>query len=299
MQVIIVGGGIAGLSQALSLHQIGIACRVYDAVPVLSPLGYGINLQPNAIRELTALGLGDQLAAAGILTKELAFYNKHGQLIWSEPRGRAAGYRWPQISISRGELHKVLLAAIHERLGAQAVVTGHRLTSFEQRGDKVIARFADPSGKPAGEAEGDILIGADGIHSAVRQHFYQGEKAVFDGYLHYRGIVEAGALSHRRVDGGGRSSLSSRHHLSGDAAPRRQGDDQLARLYENSAGLAAARSLGHRRRQAGLRRSVQGLDLSVARRAGPVRGDAGGRMCCNCRTSTAIRSRAGVSAASP
>jgi 2-polyprenyl-6-methoxyphenol hydroxylase-like FAD-dependent oxidoreductase len=135
MQVIIVGGGIAGLSQALSLHQIGIACRVYDAVPELSPLGYGINLQPNAIRELTALGLGDQLAVAGILTKELAFYNKHGQLIWSEPRGRAAGYRWPQISISRGELHKVLLAAIQERLGAQAVVTGHRLTSFDQRGD--------------------------------------------------------------------------------------------------------------------------------------------------------------------
>jgi 5-methylphenazine-1-carboxylate 1-monooxygenase len=191
VQVIIVGGGIAGLSQALSLHQIGIACLVYDAVQVLSPLGYGINLQPNAIRELTALGLGDQLAAAGILTKELAFYNKHGQLIWSEPRGRAAGYRWPQISISRGELHKVLLAAIHERLGAQAVVTGHRLTSFEQRGDRMIARFADPSGKPTGEAEGDILIGADGIHSAVRQHLYQGEKAVFDGYLHYRGIVEA------------------------------------------------------------------------------------------------------------
>jgi 2-polyprenyl-6-methoxyphenol hydroxylase-like FAD-dependent oxidoreductase len=191
VQVIIVGGGIAGLSQALSLHQIGVACRVYDAVPALSPLGYGINLQPNAIRELTALGLGDKLAAAGILTRELAFYNRHGQLIWTEPRGRAAGYRWPQISISRGELHKVLLAAIHERLGADAVVTGHRLTSFEQRGDKVIARFADPSGKPVGEADGDVLIGADGIHSAVRQHFYQGEKAVFDGHLHYRGVVEA------------------------------------------------------------------------------------------------------------
>src|SRR5713226_3573967 len=157
VHVIIIGGGIAGLSQALSLHQIGIACRVYDAVPVLSPLGYGINLQPNAIRELSALGLGEQLAAAGILTKELAFYNKHGQLIWTEPRGRAAGYRWPQISISRGELHKILLAAIHQRLGADAVVTGHRLTGFEQRGEEVIARFNDSSGEPVNEAEGDIL----------------------------------------------------------------------------------------------------------------------------------------------
>jgi 2-polyprenyl-6-methoxyphenol hydroxylase-like FAD-dependent oxidoreductase len=190
MQVIIIGGGIAGLSQALSLHQIGIACRVYDAVPVLGPLGYGINLQPNAVRELFALGLGERLSAAGVLAQELAFYNKHGQLIWIEPRGRAAGYRWPQISISRGELHRVLLAAIRERIGDGVIFTGHRLAAFEQRGDKVVARFNDPSGKPVGEAEGDILIGADGIHSAVRAHFYPGEKAVCDGYLHYRGIVE-------------------------------------------------------------------------------------------------------------
>src|SRR6476660_2458311 len=135
VHVIIVGGGISGLAQALSLHQVGISLRVYDAVPTLAPLGYGINLQPNAVRELTALGLGERLAAVGVLTQELAFYNRHGQLIGTEPRGRAAGYRWPQISISRGELHKVLLAAISERLGRQAVVTGHRLTSFEPRGD--------------------------------------------------------------------------------------------------------------------------------------------------------------------
>ncbi len=192
MQVIIIGGGIAGLSQALSLHQIGVPCRVYEAAPALSPLGYGINLQPNAIRELSALGLGEKLAAAGILTKELAFYNKHGQLIWTEPRGRAAGYRWPQISISRGELHKILLAAIHERLGAQTRSSPAIASpSSSSAATRSIARFADPSGRPVGEAEGDILIGADGIHSAVRQQFYKGEKAVFDGYLHYRGIVEA------------------------------------------------------------------------------------------------------------
>jgi 5-methylphenazine-1-carboxylate 1-monooxygenase len=191
MKVIIVGGGIAGLSHALSLHQVGIDCRVYEAVPALAPLGYGINLQPNAVRELFALGLGETLSASGVLTQELAFYNKHGQLIWTEPRGRAAGYRWPQISISRGELHKVLLNAIRERLGADAVVTAHRLSGFEQRGETVIARFNDPSGKPVGKAEGDILVGADGIHSTVRQQFYKGEKAVFDGYLHYRGIIEA------------------------------------------------------------------------------------------------------------
>ena len=189
MQVIIIGGGIAGLSAALSLHQIGVDCRIYESVPRLAPTGHGINLQPNAVRELTALGLGERLASVGILTAELAFYNKHGQLIWSEPRGRAAGYRWPQISISRGKLHEVLLAAITERLGPQALATGHHLTGLEQRGDEVVARFADPAGKPVGEAAGDLLIGADGIHSAVRRHFYPGEAAVFDGYLHYRGVV--------------------------------------------------------------------------------------------------------------
>jgi len=104
MQVIIVGGGIAGLSAALSLHQIGVECRIYESVARLEPVGYGINLQPNAVRELAALGLADELARAGILTAELAFYNKHGQLIWTEPRGRAAVDKWPQSSISRGKL---------------------------------------------------------------------------------------------------------------------------------------------------------------------------------------------------
>src|SRR5262245_5491353 len=178
MHVTIVGGGISGLSLALSLHQIGVACRVYDQVARLEPIGHGINLQPNAVRELTALGLGERLARAGILTAELAFFNKHGQRVWVEPRGLAAGYRWPQISISRGKLHEILLAAIAERLGPGAIATGHRLASFEERAGKVVASFAAPSGKPVGEAEGDVLIGADGIHSAVRRHFYPGEQAV-------------------------------------------------------------------------------------------------------------------------
>ena len=221
MQVIIVGGGIAGLSAALSLHQIGVDCRVYEAVPGWSPWAHGINLQPNAVRELTALGLGEQLAAAGILTAELAFYNKHGQLIWTEPRGKAAGYRWPQISISRGELHEILLAADPCAAGcdrrSSPAISSPASNSAATRSSR--ASTIRPASRRA-RREGDILIGADGIHSAVRQHFYPGEKAVFDGYLHYRGIVEARALSHRRVDGGGRPSLSSRHHLS-DAAARR------------------------------------------------------------------------------
>src|SRR3954452_3315498 len=136
MQVIIVGGGIAGLSAALSLHQIGVDCRVYEAVAKLEPVGHGINLQPNAVRELAALGFGAQLADGGILTAEVAFYNRHGQWIWTEPRGEAAGYKWPQISISRGKLQDILLAAVHALLGPLALVTGHQLASLQQRGGK-------------------------------------------------------------------------------------------------------------------------------------------------------------------
>ncbi len=192
MHVIIIGGGIAGLSQALSLHQIGIACRVYEAVPTLAPLGYGINLQPNAIRELTALGLGEQAcrgrhAHAGARVLQQARPVDLDRA--ARPRRRlplAADFHLARRA-AQNPARRDPRAAWAATRSSRAIAS----RSFEQRGDTVIARFADPSGKPAGEAEGDILIGADGIHSAVRQHFYKGEKAVFDGYLHYRGIVEA------------------------------------------------------------------------------------------------------------
>src|SRR5215467_11568597 len=109
--VMVVGAGIGGLSLALSLHQAGIPVRVYDAVRELAPLGVGINLQPTAVRELTELGLADALARTGNAVEKLSYLNKHGQVVWSEPRGIAAGYRWSQYSIHRGRLQSLLLAA--------------------------------------------------------------------------------------------------------------------------------------------------------------------------------------------
>ena len=109
MQVIVAGGGIGGLALALSLHQAGIAVRVYEAVRDPAPFGLGINLQPSAVRELSELGLADDLARIAIPTRHLSFFNKLGQPVWSEPRGRLAGYNWPQYSIHRGELQMLLL----------------------------------------------------------------------------------------------------------------------------------------------------------------------------------------------
>src|SRR5712671_6436730 len=129
MEIIVVGGGIGGLSLALSLHQAGFKVRVYEAVRHLSPLGVGINLQPTAVRELVELGLGHALAETGIATQRLNLYNKFGQLIRSEPRGLAAGYRWPQYSIHRGRLLGILHRAVLERLGNARLHTGTRVIS--------------------------------------------------------------------------------------------------------------------------------------------------------------------------
>ena len=192
MKVLVIGAGIGGLSAALSLHQAGIPARVFESVAELSSLGAGINLQPNAVRELDELGLGAELAATGIATAHWSCYNKHGQLIWSEPRGVGAGYRWPQYSIHRGQLQQLLWRTALERLGAENVLTGHHLASFHQDESGVTARFVDRrTGKPLPGDRGDILIGADGIHSAVRASFYPNEGPPrYCGEMQWRASVE-------------------------------------------------------------------------------------------------------------
>ena len=175
MEVIVVGAGIGGLSLALSLHQAGIPVRIYEAVREPAPLGVGINLQPTAVRELSELGLADELARIGNETERLSYLNRHGQLVWTEMRGRAAGYNWPQYSIHRGQLQVMLLHAARERIGQANIRTGLRLAGFEQGGQRVRASFSDASSGAVLSDEADLLVGADGIHSTVRQRFYPAE----------------------------------------------------------------------------------------------------------------------------
>src|SRR5262245_27505079 len=143
MTVLIAGGGIGGLTLALSLHQIGVPCRVFESVPARKPLGVGINVLPHAGRELMELGLHDALDAAGVRTRELAFFSKHGKPIWSEPRGLEAGYKWPQFSIHRGTLQQILLDTALERLGRDNILTSHHLTGWTETADGVRADFID------------------------------------------------------------------------------------------------------------------------------------------------------------
>src|SRR3954452_12836105 len=173
MTVLIAGGGIGGLTLALRLHQIGVPAKVFESVPELRPLRVGINVLPHAVRDLIELGLLDRLDAAGVRTKELAYFSKHGKPIWSEPRGTEAGYKWPQFSIHRGTLQQILLDAATERLGKDNILTSHHLSGWTETDSGVRAEFIDKAtGKPAGHHDGALLIAADGIQSAIRVKLY-------------------------------------------------------------------------------------------------------------------------------
>jgi 2-polyprenyl-6-methoxyphenol hydroxylase-like FAD-dependent oxidoreductase len=196
MTVLIAGGGIGGLTLALSLYQIGVPCRIFESVPELKPLGVGINVLPHACRELIELGLLDKLDASGVRTKELAYFSKHGKPIWSEPRGLDAGYTWPQFSIHRGILLKILLDAVIERLGRDSILNNHHLSHFKETESGVRASFLDrATGRNAGIYDGTILIAADGIHSAVREKLYPDEgPPIWNGRILWRGISEGDAF---------------------------------------------------------------------------------------------------------
>lgn len=174
MRIIVVGAGIGGLTTALSLHQAGIEVDVYEAVPELKPLGVGINILPHAARELTELGLGERLAARAIATEALVYTNRYGQEIWREPRGLYAGYRWPQYSIHRGALQMLLYEAAIERLGAQRVHTDAAAVNVETTEGAAQVTFRSRSGELQ-KRRADVVVAADGIHSALRAQFYPNE----------------------------------------------------------------------------------------------------------------------------
>jgi len=188
--VAIAGAGIGGLVAALSLDAIGVEVTVFEAVDEIRPAGVGINLLPRSTRELDALGLLDRLASNAITPDTLGYFAKHGREIWSEPRGLEAGYRWPQLSIHRGKLHRILLDTATARLGADRVVLGHRLTAVDTSADTASATFAGPGGTEVNVSAGAV-VAADGIHSAARAQFYPDQgPPQWSGALLWRGIVD-------------------------------------------------------------------------------------------------------------
>ena len=191
MNILIAGGGIGGLATALALHEAGQSVEVVEATAQLRPLGVGINVLPHAVGVLSGLGLADALAALAIPTREVAFYTRHGQRIWQDGRGLEAGYPFPQYSVHRGELHMLLYRAACERLGEARVRTGQRLTGFEQDADGISATFTARDGTRT-TRRADVLLAADGIHSAARRQFHPDEGVPrWNRLLLYRGVTRS------------------------------------------------------------------------------------------------------------
>jgi len=183
--VLIVGGGIGGLTLALALDRRKIACRVLESAPQIQAVGVGINILPHATRVLADLGLQEALAKVAVETAEAAFFNRFGQLIHREPLGRRAGYKWPQFSIHRGDLQGILLDAVRARIGEDRLHLGYHCTGFSQDDTGVVVSFKD---KPP--LKGAAAIGCDGIHSVIRKQLYPHEgEPRYSGVNMWRGVT--------------------------------------------------------------------------------------------------------------
>ena len=189
--VIVAGGGIGGLATALTLHQIGVPCTVHEAAREMRPLGVGINLQPNAVRELYDLGIGEaDLNAIGLPVKEWALVGLNGNDVYAEPRGRDAGYNWPQYAVHRGQLHMLLYRKLLERIGPQAVRLGSRVTGYRKNANGGVTASIETADGSASETTGPLLIGADGIHSAIRAQMHPAQPPIhWGGAVMWRGTT--------------------------------------------------------------------------------------------------------------
>lgn len=190
--VIIAGGGIGGLTMALTLHQIGVSCRVVESAPLMQPLGVGINIQPNAVRELLDLGFTiADLDSVGLPAREWALVGLNGKEVYAEPRGIEAGYKWPQYAAHRGDLHMLLYRKVVERLGPDAVILGTRVTGYRSSQNGVTAELREADGKPQ-TLRAKLLVGADGIHSAIRAQMHPDQPPIhWGGAVMWRGTVRA------------------------------------------------------------------------------------------------------------
>jgi len=185
MRILIVGGGIGGLTAALALRQAGFDAHVYEQARVLREVGAGVAISPNAVKVLHGLGLTAALRTVGVVSDSMDSRDwQTGALLGRVPLAEAAVERWgaPFYHLHRADLHDALRAA----LGDQHITLGARCVAVEQPTSTVELRFADD-----GEATGDLLIGADGIHSVVRDHVAGPDRPIWSRQISWRGLAPA------------------------------------------------------------------------------------------------------------
>ncbi len=235
LECVVVGAGIGGLATALSLHEVGARVEVFEATRELRPLGVGINLLPHAVLELEALGLLEELRARSVAPSLLVYCTKRGQEIWREPRGVAAGYRWPQLSIHRGVLQEVMLKALVERAGSSVLHLGRGLVRIDDGGERPAAVFED------GRVEADVVVAADGIHSVARSQRFPAEGPPrWNGSLLWRGVAETDAvLDGRTMIWAGHPEQKFVGYPIGDLPGGKQAFNFVAELRRPESDLAA------------------------------------------------------------
>ena len=187
MNIAIVGGGIAGLAFALGLHRHGLRPTVYDAAPEFREVGVGITLLPHACRELATLGALERLEPLGIENLESVFFNRYGQFVYRELRGRHAGHAFPELGVHRARLHATLLALARERLGPEAIRTGMRCRGYSQSASAITLEFVRADGATE-HVQADIAVACDGVNSAVRAQMHPADKLCFAGINTWRGV---------------------------------------------------------------------------------------------------------------
>ena len=236
MRCVVIGAGIGGLATALSLHEVGADVDIFESAEKVRPLGVGINLLPHAVRELDAMGLLGELRARSIAPDLLVYYTRRGQEIWREPRGSAAGYPWPQLSLHRAALQEVLLHAVVDRIGADRLHLDHRLVRIDDREDNAIAVFDDA------RVVGDLVVAADGIHSAARaQHYPDEGPPLWNGSLLWRGIAEVEpVLDGRTMVWAGHADQKFVGYPIADLPDGRQAFNFIAELRRPDSDLASA-----------------------------------------------------------
>jgi 5-methylphenazine-1-carboxylate 1-monooxygenase len=190
MEVAIVGGGICGLALAMNLRERGIGATVYERAPEIKDLGVGITVLPHAMREFAALGLAEQILNAGIENAESCFFNRFGQLIYKEARGKRAGYAFPEVGVHRGRLHLILYRAASARLGAERIRTDHTCVGVEQDERGTCVRFVETStGRTLEPVKADAVVACDGVNSVVRKILYPSDAVAFAGINTWRGVT--------------------------------------------------------------------------------------------------------------
>lgn len=194
-KVIIAGGGVGGLTLALTLHQIGVPFVVLESATEMRPVGVGINLQPNAVRELIDLGIGQSLLdTVGISAEEWALVGLNGREVYSEPRGLLAGYKWPQYAVHRGKFHMLLYHTLIERAGKNSVQLGCRVAGYQHTETGVLVNCKNAHEEQT-TIKGRLLVGADGIHSRIRAQMHPDQPPIhWGGAVMWRGTVRAKPL---------------------------------------------------------------------------------------------------------